>query len=487
MLVLLLALAISPACDSGSGTESVLPEPLPHDVSADILTSGEVWHREVIGCGVSSPRLFEIDGDGVLDIVLGAGKELQWGAILALSGADGSELWRLELADQSYATPCLIDVDGDGSPDVVSGRRVGPKSGLVAINGKTGERLWGVHGANPDADIAALHFNTTIPCPDVDGDGRPDLLALQGGADDENREPGWMHLIKSDTGRILKSVPTPDGLESFFVPSIERLAGEPPRYRVLIGTGGETLPGHLFSLDFPELTERWRFSSGKKKGFVAGGLLYDFDGSGRDAVVSSFNSVMSRLDGETGEVVWQVRNKRCETYVTPTPGHFGGDGTIDIVSLFSEGRWPSYTTRNLLQWVDGRTGEVLKQHDRGVQASSSPVVFDMNGDGWDEVLLVSNLSFGINKKEVPCQLDLYDGGPGKALLATRQFMGYSAGTPWIGHLDDDGQMDVVFVHLNNVYRISLGPVPAERIYWNQYRGEAQDGVVPFREWRRPQR
>ncbi|MFT7465649.1 MAG: outer membrane protein assembly factor BamB, partial [Pseudohongiellaceae bacterium] len=411
------------------------------------------------------------------------GREFQWGAIVALSGADGSELWRHEIADESYATPCLIDVDGDGDLVVVSGRRVGPRSGLVAMDGKTGERIWGLHGANPTGDIPALHFNTCVPCPDVDGDGLGDLLALQGGGDDAAREAGRLHITKSDTGAILRTVPTPDGLETFFVPSIERLPGEPPRWRVLMATGGETLPGNVFSLDFPELIERWRFSSGPKKGFVGSGILHDFDGEGRDAVVSAFNSVMSRIDGETGELVWQLRHKRCETYVTPTPGHFGGGESLDLVSLFSEGRWPSYRTRNVLQWVDGETGAVIDERDRGVQASSSPVVFDMNGDGWDEVLLVSNLSFGMNKKEVLCQLDLFDGGPGKALLATRQFMGYSAATPWIGHLDDDGVMDVIFVHLNNVYRLALGDVPAEAISWNQYRGPDQDGTVPPRSWR----
>ena len=59
-------------------------------------------------------------------------------------------------------------------------------------------------------------------------------------------------------------------------------------------------------------------------------------------------------------------------------------------------------------------------------------------------------------------------------------MGYSAATPWIGHLDDDAIMDVVFVHLNNVYRIDLAPVPAERIHWNEYRGPNQDGIVARR-------
>jgi outer membrane protein assembly factor BamB len=420
----------------------------------------------------------EIDGDGVLDIVLGVGKEHNWGAVVALSGVDGRELWRHELRDEVYATPCLVQVDGDGVPDIVCGRRVGSRSGLVAISGSTGEKLWGLHASNPDVEFSLQHFNTCIPCPDVDGDGREDILALQGGGDDNARVASWVYVLKSDTGRVLASAQTPDGAESFFVPCLEQQPDG--RARLLIATGGETLPGHVFSVGFPDFEEHWRFPSGGKKGFVAGGLMHDFDGEGRDAVVSAFNSVISRIDGDTGQPVWQQRFKRCETYVTPTLGHFGGDDTLDVVSLFSEGRWPNYKTRNILAWIDGATGEILDQHDRGVQASSTPVVFDLNDDGRDEVLLVNNLAFSTDKKTVPCQLDLFDGGPGKTLLATRGFMGYSAATPWIGHLDDDAIMDVVFVHLNNVYRIDLAPVPAERIHWNEYRGPNQDGIVARR-------
>ena len=349
--------------------------------------------------------------------------------------------------------------------------------GLGAVSGRTGQRLWGIRLGNSET-IPEMHFNTAVPAPDADGDGHADILALQGGGDDTHRKSALLYLLSGRTGKIIRRVEMPDGNESFFVPCLERLPGQPERWRVIIGTGGETLPGHVFSLDFPELTERWRFAS-EKKGFVAGALLHDFDGDGvRHLLVTGFNGTTWRLDGETGEQIWKLPHRRTESYVTPTLGRFDDDDVLDLVSGWSEGHWPVYRKRTWLQWISGATGEVLAEHDRGVQTTSSPVIFDLDGDGLDEVLLVNNLSFGINKKEVDCQLDLFGGGPGKPLLMTRRFTGYSAATPWLGDLDGDGVLDLVFVNLNAVRRIELGPVPESRVRWGEYRGRDQRGVVP---------
>lgn len=476
--VLALAVASSGGCapDDEPSAPPVAAAPGALAAPEGALASGGRWAIDLEGCGVSSPRTLHVDDDRVLDVVLGLGKEQLWGAFVALSGKDGSVLWRVEVPDEVYATACLLQVDDDGVPDIVFGRRrfLG---GLMAISGRTGQKLWGIRGSN-DEPIPDMHFNTAIPTPDVNGDGRTDVLALQGGGDDTNRKPALLYLLSGTTGDILKRVAVPDGNESFFVPCLERLAGEPERWRLLIGTGGETLPGNLISLDFPELTERWRMPS-EKKGFVAGGLLHDFDGDGvREALVSGFNGTTWIVNSDTGEQVAKLPHRRTETYVTPTVGRFDDDDVLDWVSGWSEGRWPVYRERTWLQWISGATGEVLAEHNRGVQTSSSPVVFDLDGDGLDEVLLVNNLAFEINKHDVDCQLDLFGGGPGKPLLMSRRFNGYSAATPWVGDLEGDGVLDLIFVNLDQVRRIELGAAPATAVRWGEYRGADQRGVVP---------
>src|SRR5690606_26270001 len=77
----------------------------------------------VIG-SLSSPRSADLNGDGVLDIVMGAGRnELQHSnqGVLAINGATGAVLWQQEADDQVYGSPTFCDINGDGTPDALIG------------------------------------------------------------------------------------------------------------------------------------------------------------------------------------------------------------------------------------------------------------------------------------------------------------------------------------------------------------------------------
>src|SRR5688572_27581105 len=98
-------------------------------------------HFPVIG-SQSSPRAVDLNGDGVLDIVMGAGKnEFQKSrqGILALDGKTGDVLWQQEAEDQVYGAATFCDVTGDGVKDVFIGGRSPHFKGL---NGRTGEVIW---------------------------------------------------------------------------------------------------------------------------------------------------------------------------------------------------------------------------------------------------------------------------------------------------------------------------------------------------------
>ena len=82
------------------------------------------WTTTLPGIGSSSsPRLTDLTGDGVLDIILGAGRqELQPGdtAVVALEGVSGKLLWHVAARDQIVGSALLYDITDDGIDDVLS-------------------------------------------------------------------------------------------------------------------------------------------------------------------------------------------------------------------------------------------------------------------------------------------------------------------------------------------------------------------------------
>src|SRR5258706_4918841 len=117
-------------------------------LSSCTLTSSKkrsevIWNKDlpVIG-SQSSPRTTDLNKDGTLDIVIGAGKnEFQKSdmGILAFDGKSGNLLWKQEAPDQVFGSATFCDVTGDQVKDVFIGGR-SPQ--LKAIDGKTGALLW---------------------------------------------------------------------------------------------------------------------------------------------------------------------------------------------------------------------------------------------------------------------------------------------------------------------------------------------------------
>src|SRR5205809_906590 len=80
-----------------------------------------VWNKDlpVIG-SLSSPRTTDLNNDGVLDIVIGAGKnEFQKTdmGILAFDGKSGNLLWKQSAIDQIFGSATFCDVTGDKIKD----------------------------------------------------------------------------------------------------------------------------------------------------------------------------------------------------------------------------------------------------------------------------------------------------------------------------------------------------------------------------------
>jgi len=252
-----------------------------------------VWDKDfpVIG-SQSSPRAADLNGDGVLDIVMGAGQnEFQFSkqGILALNGKTGELLWQQAATDQVYGSATFCDITGDGVKDVFIGGR---SPHFRALNGKTGAVLWEYsydqYKNDPIMQYARFNFNNSVLVPDQNNDGLQDVLTVNGGNakaapnSEKERYPAVLILFDSKTGSIISSDTMPDGKESYMAPLCFAQPGT-QEFLIIFGTGGETINGHLYLAKLSDLAKRQlsqarEIASEQGHGFIAPPVLADISG-----------------------------------------------------------------------------------------------------------------------------------------------------------------------------------------------------------------
>src|SRR5689334_5332506 len=254
-----------------------------------------VWSKNfpVLG-SESSPRTEDINKDGTLDVIMGAGKnEFQESdmGIVAFDGKTGEVIWKQSAPDQAFASATFCDVTGDGVGDVCIGGR-SPQ--LKAIDGSSGKLLWEYHADKFKNDsiikYARYNFNNSVIIPDQNGDGINDLLTVNGGNalanpyETKNRFPGVLMIFDTKTGDVIAADTMPDGKESYMTP----LCFKDPvsnEINILFGTGGETIDGNLYlatasQLKAKKLIEAKVIAREKGHGFIAPASLADINGDG---------------------------------------------------------------------------------------------------------------------------------------------------------------------------------------------------------------
>ena len=468
------------------------------------VQSEKGWSVEFRGVGAySSPRAADLNGDGVKDIVLGTGKlEFQETdtAVVALDGSTGEMLWHVPARDQIFGSAAFLDINRDLVPDVLIGGR---SAELLAINGRTGEIIWKFyeqHDRAKPSEKGLFNFYNPQPIPDQNGDGFRDILISNGGdvnaePDDPDRPPGRLMVIDSRNGELLSQAVVPDGKETYMSPVVARFDEGLQHWTVIIGTGGETIGGHLYRTTLDDimnqdLSEAVPLASSAEKGFIAPPVLCDINLDGHlDIIANAVDGRMIAVDGETNERLWETKVPNTEAYGSLAVGYFNGDSVPDFFTAYGKGVWPNLTESKQFM-VDGLTGVARFRDSLGVVQTASPVVYDFNGDGFDDALM--SVNFIITEKIVIRKyhnmLVVYDFHNN----STYQLTGYLPGvnlssTPWLGDLDDDGILDIVYCSLTetrNIFamngfrmtRVSTGIKMHRNVKWGSYMGSGYDGV-----------
>jgi outer membrane protein assembly factor BamB len=457
------------------------------------------WSVTYKGMGTfSSPRVSDLNGDGVGDVIFGAGREEFQAcdsAVIAVDGRNGKMLWHVSAKDQIFGSASLKDLTGDSIDDVIINGR---SAEFLAINGKTGKVIWRFNKRTDKQKWYAFYNAQFIK--DQNNDGLEDILTSNGGNvwaaphEIKDRPPGHLMILSSKDGTVIAKASSPDKFEIYMSVSALPINGGKD-YHIIFGTGGETVGGHLYVTSLSDvlkgdISNAVLLDSSPKNGYIAPAVWADINGDKTpDIVANGVEGKLIAFDGHTYKPLWSVKIPGTEAYSSIAPGYFTADTIPDFFVSYAVGTWPK------LEWsrqimVNGATGVTEFVDSLGFYQTSTPVVIDLNGDGTDEAILSINIhildnldrpmlnnmlvSVNFKTKEVVQVTDTHKGGN----IST---------TPWIGDLDNDGLLDIVYCHGTNlrtsyafngmqVHRVATQLPVKKKVVWGSYMGSDHDGV-----------
>jgi outer membrane protein assembly factor BamB len=320
----------------------------------------------------------DLNGDGAADLVVGTenyyvfavnGDSWNTGDILwsfdtcpnnfncgAISGVDGAFETALETGH---------DLDGDGVPDVVFSTD-GGSDHVFALSGADGSLIWEV-GSETDPYLAP-YYSVSARF-DITGDGVPDVSTGTGTASDQSPDPlndRRVYLLDGATGdQLWERQP---GLPSFVVEQISLPDG------VFVVAGGASEDdGFVTAWAADDGTAVWTHTPDITPFVFA---PYPRELSGEDLLYTGLDGLTQtnrvvRLDGATGEVVWERTGLNAGWSVAVT-GDLNGNGAADVAVGFSSG---------VLRVFDGADGEPLWFATGFTQVFGVAALPDVTGDG----------------------------------------------------------------------------------------------------------
>jgi len=473
-----------------------------------------VWDQAIYKIGSqSSPRATDLNQDGVLDIVMGAGEgEIDHSdyGVIALDGSTGELLWKQEAHSQMVGSATFYDITQDSIMDILIGGR---ERELKALDGKNGEIIWAYtyqYEDDPILRYAKFNFYNGVLIPDQNGDKLPELLTVNGGnwraaADSpKDRYPGLLMIFDITNGSIIAADTMPDGKESYMSPVCIPHDDEGDLY-ILFGTGGETIEGSLYLTTLSQFMEKGLSQSDiliseQGHGYIAPPSIADINEDGVQDILSiSHASTITALDGKSFKTLWKRSFAGLESSNSMAVGYFYDKNRPDLLAVMSEGIWPNYHEAHQVL-INSEDGSILRRDTLGCFSLSSPVVYDLDRDGLDEAIV------SINDYNCDLTVDMEDSivieinnslvymdfqRPETGTIDTSPSFKNFFSTPWIGELDQDGYLDIVYPQYFHgpemhrfmgmkIKRISTSIRIQRPVVWGGYMGSQGDGVFnPF--------
>lgn len=442
-------------------------------LSSNSIAQNLVWQNFTDSIPtLSSPRPADLNGDGVLDIVIGGGTDGVFSnfGIMAFNGVDGSLLWKRSVPNEIFTSAIFQDINNDNVPDVFLGGR---DAQLYAINGSDGTLIWEYYTDPGDpSDIGLWNFYTAQFIPDASGDLIPDLLLANGGDHslplwETDRPPGHLMVVNSVTGDLISMAVVPDSNETYCSPIVVDLQGNGNLW-ILYGTGGESLGGSFYASPLNDLLNNTlensiQLATHPTRGFIAPASVHTSEnGIGHDIIIQGFGGTIYKINGPSLNTIWTRTIPGAESSAEPAIGNFhGGDHIPDVFAVLFKGTLTSYNDYYQVM-IDGVDGSIEFMDSLGAIHFASANAVDLNNDGRDEAVISLNYSaagyFHHKLQSIDFQNDQIN------QINVDQAGVNIGSTPLIIDLDNNGQLDIIYV----VKKDSLNPMGWKGIYVNRF-------------------
>lgn len=454
----------------------------------ETLTSDTLWTHPMSPFG-QTPTVGDVDGDCIPDVVMrsetAVGVLESQSGILKYSGQIDSD-WGLPFSNSEFVGhTALADVDLDGMAEIFVSIRYdffnggNQRTAIIRYdyNSSTNQLETDLNWTIAHSNYSGLRHSPSFA--DFNGDGRPEvyfgnvIINAQTGqilaqGTENNGDCGYNH---NQTGSVAADVLSPTDCQNCF--GLELIAGNQV-YAVSLYS--EAVPAFNSMTVVREL-------EGESDGYTR---IADFDNDGDLDAVVAFRGTFP--DNAAGIYIWDIQSEyligKTNSSLIESPnislhsiGDVDGDGWVEIVVPF-QGKMvllEDYQNGGGLSWGEN-SNTIRATRDIELESSSTAYpLFDINADGALEIFALDLFKFGI----LDDKLEWVGDSMAWNLTSNQHFISY----PVIADITGDGFTEVLVKNHIDLFALKMNvPMPKTRSIWNQFNyfmtNILDDGSVP---------